>query len=173
MEPLATQFRLASGCVRAVLIVSPTCQLCLDGALHAGAQLLDALSDVELRAYYVWVPMLPSDCREAAEAAAQRFSASRALHYWDPGRQFGRLMAQRLGINPGHDAAWDVYLAYPRGVTGIAQPAFWMHQLEEAGAPRLDPRQWRRKIKELLRQQPALEPGLKRHPRRANRSGGQ
>src|SRR5437899_665312 len=50
--------------------------MCLDGAVGAGAELLAAMPTADLCAYYVWVPMLPSDDRNAALAAAHRFSAA-------------------------------------------------------------------------------------------------
>jgi hypothetical protein len=98
--------------------------------------------------------MLASDDRNAALAAARRFSAPRAAHYWDSGRDLSRQMATTLGIDtkrraaPGDESpgAWDVYLAYRRGNGNIAQPDFWMHQLAVEHAPRLDATKWRSQI---------------------------
>ena len=50
--------------------------MCLAGASGAGAELLEAVTHPDLRAYYVWVPMLPPD-DEAAAAAAERFAEPR------------------------------------------------------------------------------------------------
>jgi hypothetical protein len=48
------------------------------------------------------------------------------------------------------EVAWDVYLAYGRGVKRIEQPGFWMHQLAVNHAPRLDPEEWSRRVRELM-----------------------
>ena len=132
--------------------------MCLAGAFGAGAELLAAVSTADLRAYYVWVPMLPSDDRNAALAAARRFRAPRAAHYWDSGRDLSRRMATTLGIDTRCSAAqgdespfaWDVYLAYRRGNRDIAQPDFWMHQLAVEHAPRLELRGWRTQVEQLV-----------------------
>src|SRR5947208_14913392 len=118
--------------------------MCLAGAFGAGAELLAAVSTADLRAYYVWVPMLPSDDRNAGLAAARRFSEPRAAHYWDSGRHLSKRMATTLGIDtrrsavPGDESpfAWDGYLGYRRGDSGIAQAGFWMHQRAVALATR-------------------------------------
>jgi len=134
--------------------------MCLTGASGAGAELLAAMPSADLRAYYVWVPMLPSDDRNAALAAADRFSAPRAAHYWDSRRHLSRRMATTLAIDkrpsaaPGDESpfAWDVYLAYRRGNVDIAQPDFWMHQLALEHAPRFDATEWRSQIERLVRE---------------------
>jgi hypothetical protein len=55
-------------------------------------------------------------------------------------------MADALGL----DVAWDLYLLYPRGDPSLEQPVFWMHQLETALAPRLEPTALHERITELL-----------------------
>jgi hypothetical protein len=132
--------------------------MCLAGASGAGAELLAARPDTALRAYYVWVPMLPSDTEAAALAASERFAEPRALHYWDGERHLARHMATVLGIDtrrsaaPGDDPpfAWDVYLAYRRGNVEIERPDFWMHQLAVEHAPRFETGEWRRRITEMF-----------------------
>src|SRR5207244_12728100 len=99
-----------------------------------------------------------ADDRNAALAAAHRFSAPRAAHYWDSRRHFSRRMAMTLAIDkrpsgaPGDEApfAWDVYLAYRRGNRDIAQPDFWIHQLAVEHAPRFDSDEWQRRIAAML-----------------------
>ena len=73
--------------------------MCLAGASGAGAELLAAVTHPDLRAYYVWVPMLPPDSVEAAAAASARFAEPRALHYWDGERRLAREMAEALRIS--------------------------------------------------------------------------
>ena len=132
--------------------------MCLAGASGAGAEVLAEIPSDDLRAYFVWVPMLPGDNEAAATAAGQRFAEPRATHYWDGDRHFARHMAHALGIESRRPAAtgdvpefaWDVYLAYGASPKRIEQPDFWMHQLAVNHAPRLDPEEWRRRVRELL-----------------------
>jgi len=122
--------------------------MCLAGASGAGAELLAALPHSELRAHYVWLPMLPPDDEQAAAGAAQRFAEGRTLHYWDAGRHLSRYVAERLQL--GIPFAWDVYLAFGPGAADVGRPAFWMHQLGVTHAPRLDSAEFRRGVEALL-----------------------
>ena len=131
--------------------------MCLAGASGAGAELLAAVTHPDLRAYYVWVPMLPPDAAAAA-AAAERFAEPRASHYWDGERTLARMLGEALrisardsiGAGDGPGFAWDVYLAYARGTAALEAPAFWMHQLAVTHAPRLDPAAFNRSVSALL-----------------------
>ena len=133
--------------------------MCLAGASGAGAELLAAVPAQDLRAYYVWVPMLPPDSVEAAAAASARLAEPRALHYWDGERRLARELGAALrissrdsiGAGSGPGFAWDVYLAYPRGTAALEAPAFWMHQLGVTHAPRLDAAAFRQRVEELLK----------------------
>lgn len=116
------------------------------------------MPNADLRAHYVWVPMLPTDNESAARTAAHRFPEPRATHYWDAGRHFSRRLAKALRIDtrrsaaPGDDPpfAWDIYLAYRAGNPDLTAPNFWMHQLAVHHAPRLDAGEWRRRVGEML-----------------------
>src|SRR2546425_3878565 len=132
--------------------------MCLAGAFGAGAELLAATPDSRVHAYYVWVPMLPSDNATAAREASRRFAEPRATHNWDGDRLLARRMAVELAIDSRRSAgagdeppfAWDVYLAYRRGNRDITQPDFWTAQLAVEHAPRFDSDAWQRRITEML-----------------------
>src|SRR3990170_7202873 len=132
--------------------------MCLAGASGAGAELLAALPHADLRAYYVWVPMLPPDDEPAAAAAAARFAEPRASHYWNGERALARELAKALpisardsiGAGDGPGFAWDVYIVYPRGAVDLTHPALWMHQLRVTHAPRLDGEAFRQQVQRLL-----------------------
>jgi hypothetical protein len=106
----------------------------------------------QLRAFFAWVPMLPADTEAAAKAAGERFAEARASHYWDAHRHLSREMGSVLGVGAAavDGLAWDVYLAYPRGEADIRRPEFWMHQLDLAHAPRLNPSAFRQRVSALL-----------------------
>jgi hypothetical protein len=132
--------------------------MCLEGASGAGAELLAAMHDADVRTYYVWVPMLGSDDEAAARAAGRRFAEPRATHYWDCDRHLSRRVAKALDIDTrlsaalGDDPAfaWDVYLAYRRGNADLQRPDFWMHQLAVDHAPRLNLGEWRSQVRRLV-----------------------
>ena len=67
-------------------------------------------------------------------------SNKRATHYWDEQGKLPRLFQKTLGLAPR--PAWDVYLIYPPGVKGEAEPPkpiYWQHQLGGVtSAPCLD-----------------------------------
>ena len=129
--------------------------MCLQGAASVAAALQDFRPDV-LGTFIAWVPMLPPDSAEAAEAAARNFPD--AAHFWDAdrtlsiemGRTLGITSAESIGAPGGHGFAWDVYLAYGNGRAWGDPPDFWMHQLAVTHAARLDPDGPRRRIERLL-----------------------
>ncbi len=133
--------------------------MCLQGASRAGAGLLAALPDDGLGCFYAWVPMLPADNERAAREAARRFAGERARHYWDADRWLAGTLGVALSLPaiapPGEPRpralAWDVYLAYGRGVADIERPDFWMHQLNVSHAPLLNAEVWLAKVQALLR----------------------
>jgi hypothetical protein len=115
------------------------------------------MPDAALSAFFVWVPMLPTDNEAAASAASERFAEPRAQHYWDRDRRLSRRMASALGIGPGESMAddkiglaWDVYLAYRKRAKDMEKPHFWMHQLRVKHAPPLDAGEWRRRVAHLV-----------------------
>jgi hypothetical protein len=124
--------------------------------------MLAATPSVDLRAYFVWTPMLASDNPDAASLAARPIDDERAGHYWDPQRHIARALGAALGISAtesipmarGAGAAWDVYLAYARGDADLFAPRLWMHQLAVQHAPHLDVQEWRSAIEALLTSPP-------------------
>jgi hypothetical protein len=116
-------------------------------------QVLDAIDDPSLRAYVVWVPVLPADSEAAAWSSRVLVRDRRALHFWDAGRSLSRPFAQLLGL-PADGPAWDVYLAYGSGARWgelPPKPAFWHHQLGDAiDAPVLDGDAFAAGVREMI-----------------------
>ncbi|MEX0785523.1 MAG: hypothetical protein WD939_02690 [Dehalococcoidia bacterium] len=114
---------------------------------------LDQIDDASLRAYVVWVPILPDDSEAAARESMSLAQDARAAHFWDAQKALPPLFARVLGLPKG-SPAWDVYLAYPAGATwGDAPPApsFWHHQLGDLDiAPTLDTAAFAAGVRALL-----------------------
>ena len=115
--------------------------MCRQGASVIKTAVLEAIEDASLRAYVVWVPVLPADQRTAAQEASSLVPDKRASHFWDSEGALTRTFSRVLGLPPGCPV-WDVYLTYPPGIRwGQEPPAplYWQHQLGAvAAAPRLD-----------------------------------
>jgi hypothetical protein len=147
-----TAFNADTGTVRVLMLVSPTCGMCLRGASEVSQQLSKAANGKDSAMYVVWVPRLGA--REKNVSSATRIvAASWAHQYWDGDDLLGAQYKQVLGWS---DNAWDVYMLYgPKAQwTGNLPPTpgFFMHQTDERG-PRLDAAVFASKVKQLLEQQ--------------------
>jgi hypothetical protein len=73
----------------------------------------------------VWIPMLDSDEREAADRVSAMFGDAAVPQFWDGGQLLGKEVASSLGIADW--VAWDVYLFYRPGAAwteaGLPPPA--------------------------------------------------
>jgi len=154
LKAMKEWFNGASGSVRVVSLLSPTCGLCQSG--HGVLKsVFSGIGAKDLRGYIAWLPMKPADDPGTAALQAATFRDARLSESWDGDRAAGALFARMLKVK---GTAWDVYLLYPRGVLweGDAPPApsFWMHQLQaEDGADQklcLDPARLRRETIALL-----------------------
>ena len=133
--------------------------------------LLEEFKNDRLRGVVVWIPILPNDSRQTAEAEASDFTDSRISHYWDADRNLAGAFASTLGLQ---GPAWDVYLLFDAGLEWIGddppEPAYWMAQLpERVGAEPdrlLQPARFAEKLRVRLGPQP-MEPkadlGLRLH----------
>jgi hypothetical protein len=115
-------------------------------------ELFEANKSEKLRGVIVWIPMLETDNREAANNRKTKFSDPRVKQFWDQDRVFGRLLSQTLHLK--ESIAWDVYLVYPPGHSWDKEfpprPTFWMHQLNEEPTLFLDPSHLKEYVQTLL-----------------------
>ena len=117
------------------------------------SSVLATIKDVSLRAYVVWVPILPDDNRAAAIGSSALVPDGRAAHFWDELRSLPGPFALVLGL-PEAWPAWDVYLAYGAGASwdeAPPAPVFWHHQLgDDVTAPKLNGAAFAAHVRELL-----------------------
>lgn len=114
-------------------------------------KVLSNIPDKRIRLYIVWLPVLRSDNRAAAEKRVNEFSDPRLTYFWDENRITGLRWQPILRIR---DLAWDVYLVYGLDNSWNDNPSvpdFWMHQLGNVGyAPNLYEPEFESKINQLL-----------------------
>jgi hypothetical protein len=82
--------------------------------------LLENNGDERLRAYVIFMPMLPGDTADAALARSRELKDNRVSFFWDPGFVAGTAWREAYDLD---HTAWDVYFLYRAGVTWTASPA--------------------------------------------------
>lgn len=103
--------------------------------------ILKKFPDTDVSVSIIWIEMLPTDSRAAAENMAASIHDSRVVHYFDPrgARLAGDAFAEGI-IRDGAGPAWDVYFFYDKNAEwhdAPPRPAEWWHQL--SGGKRADP----------------------------------
>jgi hypothetical protein len=145
-------FNADAGKVRVLMLVSPTCGVCLRGASEVSEQVVKLEHGKDTLIYVVWVPRLHA-LEKNVSSATQVVTASWAQQYWDGNDLLGAEYKQVLGWS---DNAWDVYMLYgPKAQwTGALPPTpdFFMHQTNEKG-PRLDASEFGSRVRQLLERQ--------------------
>src|SRR5262249_31900773 len=133
---------------------------CLRGVAAVQEHVLAKLGAPALRAYFVWLPVLPGDDLAAAKRSATRYLDPRVTHFWDGERKLGLALGHALAIPPRTPVlpprAWAASPPSVRGVRwkpGPRRPTFWMHKLGGADklAPLLDGPGLREKVEAALR----------------------
>jgi hypothetical protein len=149
---LRTTFNADVGHARLLLLVSPTCPYCVQGARVIQDDVLSEIDDANLRVYVVWEPILPGDSYEQAQKSARFVKDRRVKQFWVPDRKLAIRFMKPLGLK--EMPAWDVYLAYPRKTTWDADvpgPVFFSHQLPELPREmRLNGKRFANGLKSLL-----------------------
>lgn len=73
--------------------------------------MFEGVSGGKLRTFVVWIPILGSDGRPAADEASEMFHDVDAPQYWDGAQLLGHAIARGLRVDGW--VAWDIYLFYP------------------------------------------------------------
>jgi len=142
---LGRRFNAATSVPRLVFLVSPTCEVCVSGALSAAQSVLSLPPGYDFRLYVLWLPVLEKDAIEAAEGMRACLPVDhRTWHFWDHGLIVSQAYHRVLQLDRRqrrHRVAWDLFLLYRAGaVWGDVPPApdFWMHQLLLDDVPKLE-----------------------------------
>jgi hypothetical protein len=117
---------------------------------------LKNISDKRLKAYIIWLPVLPTDNRNWAVKRTKEFSDPRVRYFWDGEQLTGEIWQRVLGLEG--PLSWDTYFLYNHKSHWADQPTlpdFWMHQLGYEKKQRdnfLEVPTFERKTRELLEQ---------------------
>jgi hypothetical protein len=130
---------------RLLFLVSPTCEVCVSGAMPATHAVLLLPHTKDFRLYILWLPVLETDTPQAAEQVQARLPADNRLgHFWDHDLMLSRAYHWVLQLEQRsrrHRVAWDIFLLYGAGTVwneAPPVPEFWMHQLFLEDVPKLD-----------------------------------
>lgn len=139
---LPAAFDAAASSLKLLILVSPTCPICLDGAAVVRESLAE-LGSADVTIHVVWLPVLKGDTPEAAQDSARLVGdAVQVAHYWDGDLELSKRYCELLRLEErGRTLAWDLYLIYGRGSRWTANPPMpkvWMQQLLLDDVPELE-----------------------------------
>ncbi|MGH7583145.1 MAG: hypothetical protein ACREL5_07975 [Gemmatimonadales bacterium] len=127
--PLRTAFNADSGKVRAILLASPTCSVCLRGVHEVDQHWLARDSTPGVVVFVVWSSQLGAH-EQNVNAGTTLIADRRVRNYWDPGLAVGTAFSHAAGRT---EPAWDVYMLFGPEATwpsaGVPKPDWWEHQL--------------------------------------------
>lgn len=112
LEQFRQIFNEEKGTPRLILLVSPTCLVCLDGTRRVQTEILEKFPSAKLRVYAIWVAAFPNDSK--SRWRKNLLTDPRASHFWDDGKVLGNFYQEQFGLKqtetPG--ILWDVYVLY-------------------------------------------------------------
>jgi hypothetical protein len=108
IDELRARFNADAGFTRLILVLSPRCPECRQGAHWVRDDVLSAHPNANLRVYAIWTDKYPGDGREAWDGGG--LSDPRVAHFWDGADVTGRWFVANLSTNKGRD--WDAFLLF-------------------------------------------------------------
>ena len=92
IDELKTRFNEDGG-IRIILVLSPTCKTCLDGAQYIQGTILAKLPDAQLNVYAIWMAVRADDDPSRVDTSV--LADSRVSHFWDATGAVGRWFAEQ------------------------------------------------------------------------------
>jgi hypothetical protein len=119
ISQLKQEFNASSGEERVLLLLSPTCPVCVEGSSVVNA-VLKRHPGSDIRVFAVWEPILPTDWSRPSSVVLDRLSDRRAVQMWDRHHLVANLLKQSAaGRDPGcckrNQTLWDIIAVYPPG----------------------------------------------------------
>jgi hypothetical protein len=97
---LQHEFNQSSSSERVLLLLSPTCPVCLQGSSEVNA-VLKRHSDIKVRVFVIWEPILPTDWNKPTTHVLQRLNDTRVIQVWDKNHLIANLVQKGAdGLRP-------------------------------------------------------------------------
>ncbi len=132
LAPLKERFNRDVGHVRLLTLISPTCSVCLGGAVQVQQKILQQIPSANLNVYAVWTPITRVDGPDRLPKAMSLVPDPRAVHFWDNASELSREFSYILGLHGElADSVYFVYLPGAKWGAHPPKPDYVMHrQLE-------------------------------------------
>jgi hypothetical protein len=163
---LKARFNADRDAVRLLLVLSPTCAICLSGAEVTERYVLDTIHDPRLKVYVVWEGIHPRDSEATARQATSYIPDPRVHHFWSPQRFAGKAFRDAVGLKTA--PAWRIFLVFAPGKSWTATPPApdgSMHELfgeeETPRVDRLNAKQLAKRVQALLDAAPSRSTAAK------------
>lgn len=147
LAQLKQEFNASADSERVLLLLSPTCPVCVAGGSEVNAVLRRHPQD-KIRVLAIWEPMLPTDWNRPTSVVLDRLSDRRAVQWWDNQHLVSAMLKSSfangdIACCERNGDLWDVIAVYPPGVqwaNRLPAPKFFAGPVVR-GAP-----QWDRKL---------------------------
>ena len=123
--------------LRVLVMLSPTCPVCLQDTRVLYRYVMKGVDDPRVRAYLVWGPMEEEDTEADARKVTINLPHERATHFWTDDDVLADTWAQILGV-VDDETGYDLWMIFPPGVRWEEKPPvppFFMW-IEKQGLPK-------------------------------------
>ena len=118
LAQLKQEFNAFQDSERVVLLLSPTCPVCVQGSSVVNSILSRHPGD-KIHVLAIWEPILPTDWDRPTSAVLDRLFDRRAVQWWDKGHMMAGLLNASVSEGPRcckrNGILWDVIAVYPPG----------------------------------------------------------
>lgn len=118
LTQLKQEFNAHQDSERVVLLLSPTCPVCVQGSSVVNS-ILSRHPGKKIHVLAIWEPILLTDWNRPTSAVLDRLSDGRAVQWWDEQHLIAGLLKASAGENPicckRNGTLWDVIAVYPPG----------------------------------------------------------
>lgn len=122
-DQLKAAFNGDQGTYRLVVLVSPTCPQCVNGAVWIQDYVLRRHPKLAVKVYAVWYEMYPGDSPDDFPEARKLLADPRVTHYWDQPKDVGRWFYGLVPTKTKGDIEWDAFYLYGPETVWTDRPA--------------------------------------------------
>jgi hypothetical protein len=141
---LRQQFNASASGERVLLLLSPTCPVCVKGSSVVNA-VLKRHPGSNVHVFVIWEPILPTDWNKPTSVVLHLLSDVRAEQMWDKQHLVADLVKESAGNSASgcckrNGTLWDIIAVYPRGARwtdSLPAPEFFSGPVVR-GAPQWD-----------------------------------